>query len=183
MCLCYFIRIGVFIPTNHEQATMIMIKPTTTTNIISKQCHLLQTEHNSRFSSLCGASIIHWHHFGSTDSLWCCPQCHYHCRHSGVQNITMMGPMTFLLVWSLTSFVSQDFANPANMLFNYPLTTGVSYSLCVFSASKPFGSMLIPSTDLGNFFLSQFTNSFNKKKELVYAVCLAWRPSQTSCNR
>ena len=53
---------------------------------------------------------------------------------SGAQNV-MTGPVSFLLIRPLLfdSFVSQSFANPANMSFNYPLTTGVSYSLCVFS--------------------------------------------------
>ena len=53
---------------------------------------------------------------------------------SGAQNV-VTGPVSFLMIQ--TSFtwplVSQSFANPSNMSFNYPKTTGISYSLCVFS--------------------------------------------------
>ena len=67
---------------------------------------------------------------------------------SGAQNV-LTGPVSFSFanIWFdlfyLTSFVSQGFANPANMSFTYPPTTGVSYSLCVFSPPLSSGRCFI----------------------------------------
>ena len=54
---------------------------------------------------------------------------------SGAKNV-LTGAVSLLSIQPLSispPFVSQNFANPRNMSFTYPKTTGISYSLCVFS--------------------------------------------------
>ena len=54
---------------------------------------------------------------------------------SGAKNV-LTGAVSLLSIHPLSIsplFVSQNFANPRNMSFTYPKTTGISYSLCVFS--------------------------------------------------
>ena len=144
--------VGVRFPCSSLLSSCQPLSTTSLSLFISKQSRILPTGHDSYLSSRHGAITgIHWlllstRRPGS-------PRFHTQLnrpsgnlefrsekRLDGSSEFIFIPPFLFDLF-----FPPQNFANPRNMSFTYPKTTGISYSLCVFSLSLFYHQSDVPS--------------------------------------